>query len=84
MNDAVDATHRLPQGDRIGEVAERYLDPDAVRAEAAGIADQAADLAPIGDQPGQQNRADQAGGSGQQDQGPFPPSRRERPGGPTN
>ena len=43
MHDGVDAAQRVAERERIGEVAERDLDADALVAEPARIAHQAAD-----------------------------------------
>ena len=42
VDDGLDAAQGVPEGGRVAEVAERDLHADALRAQAAGIADEAA------------------------------------------
>ena len=58
VHDGVDASERVPVGEVVGEVAERDLDLDPLVAEAAGIADEAADRGRGGRQPPQQRHSD--------------------------
>ena len=66
VDDGARPAQRLAVGARIGQVADRDLDPDALGPQAARIADQAAHrLAARGEAP-QQGGADESGGTGEQ------------------
>ena len=61
------AAQRVAERRRVGEVAERDLDPHALVAQPARVAHQAADRASRRGQPAQQGRADQPGGAGEEE-----------------
>src|SRR5947209_11206026 len=66
MDDGVDSTQGVPEGEVVAEVAQRDLDPDAVGAQAAGVTDQAADGDAGRKQGSEQGPSDGSGGAGEE------------------
>ena len=66
VDDRADPAQRMAKGGRVGEVADRELDVHPVRPDPAGVAYQAAHGLPPPDEPAEHRRAEQAGGTGQE------------------
>ena len=67
MDDGVNAAQGMPEGERIGQVAQRDLNPDPLGSEPARVPDQAPDWNPGGGQAAEQREADRSGGASEQE-----------------
>jgi len=70
VDDRVDSAHGVAKGRRVGEIAKRDLHAYALRPKSAWIAHKAAHPPLFGDEPAQERRANEAGGSGEQEHRP--------------
>ena len=67
MHDGAHAAQRVPERERVGEIAERDLHTHALGPEPPRIAHEAADRLAVGGQPAQQRGSHETGRTGEQD-----------------